>query len=65
MSSSANFEGIAIGPKLADGSNSIVLVADNGGSTMHHFMPLRIRTEAPKAEEPAAKPEPKPKAKRK
>ncbi len=64
LTGAANFEGIAIGPKLADGSNSIVLVADNGGATTHHFMPLRIRTEVPKAEEPAAKPEPKPKAKR-
>ena len=38
-----NFEGIALGPKLADGWRSLILIADSGGGTTHFLMPLRIR----------------------
>ena len=43
---SNNFEGIALGPKLADGWRSLILVADSGGGTTHFLMPLRIRWSA-------------------
>ncbi len=39
----SNFEGIALGPKLADGWRSLILIADSGGGTTHFLMPLRIR----------------------
>ena len=38
-----NFEGIALGPPLADGWRSLILIADSGGGTTHWLMPLRIR----------------------
>lgn len=38
-----NFEGIALGPKLAGGWRSLILIADSGGGTTHYLMPLRIR----------------------
>lgn len=38
-----NFEGIALGPMLADGWRSLILIADSGGGTTHFLMPLRIR----------------------
>lgn len=41
-----NFEGIALGPKLADGWRSLILIADSGGGTTHYLMPLRIRWDA-------------------
>ena len=43
LSGAVNFEGIALGPTLADGSRSLILVADNGGGPTHHFIPLRLR----------------------
>lgn len=43
-----NFEGMTIGPKLADGSYSVVLVADNGGGETHQLMPLRLSVEEAK-----------------
>lgn len=43
-----NFEGITIGPKLSDGSYSVVLVADNGGGETHQLMPLRLSLEEAK-----------------
>ena len=43
-----NFEGITIGPKLDDGSYSLVLVADNGSGSTHQFMPLRLRVDEAK-----------------
>jgi hypothetical protein len=43
---SNNFEGIALGPVLADGWRSLILVADSGGGTKHYLMPLRIRWNA-------------------
>ena len=41
-----NFEGIALGPKLAGGWRSLILIADSGGGTTHFLMPLRIRWSA-------------------
>ncbi len=41
-----NFEGIALGPPLADGWRSLILIADSGGGTTHWLMPLRIRWSA-------------------
>lgn len=41
-----NFEGIALGPQLADGWRSLILIADSGGGTTHFLMPLRIRWSA-------------------
>jgi len=38
-----NFEGIALGPPLDSGWRSLILIADSGGGTTHHLMPLRIR----------------------
>jgi hypothetical protein len=41
-----NFEGIALGPKLAGGWRSLILLADSGGGTTHYLMSLRIRWSA-------------------
>ena len=38
-----NFEGIALGPTLDDGSRSLVLIADSNGGSSHAFLPLKIR----------------------
>ena len=38
-----NFEGMTLGPQLAGGWRSLLLVADSGGGTRHVLMPLRIR----------------------
>jgi hypothetical protein len=38
-----NFEGIALGPALDDGSRSLILVADSHGGTAHFFLPLKLR----------------------
>lgn len=70
LSGANNFEGMTIGPKLADGSFSVILVADNGGGNSQHFMPLKLRIEEPKPEpvpEPVTEPKPegKPKTKAK
>ena len=61
LSGANNFEGMTIGPKLADGSFSVLLVADNGGGSSQHFMPLRLRIDEPK---PEPGPEEAPKAKK-
>ena len=37
-----NYEGITLGPKLAGGWRSLLLIADSGGATKHTLMPLRI-----------------------
>jgi hypothetical protein len=63
LSGMNNFEGMTVGPKLADGSFSVLLVADNGGGSTHHFMPLKLRIEEAKPE-PKPEPEKKPKAKK-
>lgn len=39
-----NFEGIAAGPRLQDGSRSLILVADNGSGDTHVFMALKVIT---------------------
>jgi hypothetical protein len=38
-----NFEGIALGPVLEDGSRSLVLIADSNGGATHAFLPLKVR----------------------
>jgi hypothetical protein len=37
-----NFEGAALGPGLADGWRSLLLVSDDGGLTEPHLYPLRV-----------------------
>jgi hypothetical protein len=44
-----NYEGIALGPKLADGSRSLLLIADSNGGPAHIFMPLKLRLPIPPA----------------
>lgn len=39
----SNFEGMALGPRLADGSRSLLLVADNGGGTWQSIYALTLR----------------------
>jgi hypothetical protein len=46
VTGSVNYEGIALGPELADGWRSLVLIADSGGEGKHPLMPLRIRLPA-------------------
>ena len=41
-----NFEGLALGPKLADGTRSLIVIADSNGGTTHTFLPLKIRLES-------------------
>jgi hypothetical protein len=41
-----NFEGMTLGPAIADGWRSLLLIADSGGATTHNLMPLRIRWDA-------------------
>lgn len=38
----SNFEGMAFGPKLADGSRSLILIADNDGGTRQSLFTLRL-----------------------
>ena len=40
-----NFEGMAAGPVLKDGSRSLILVADSGKGATHRFLALRIAAE--------------------
>lgn len=37
-----NFEGMAVGPPLADGSRSLILVSDNGHNLTQALYPLRV-----------------------
>ena len=39
----SNFEGMALGPRLADGTRSLLLVADNGGGTWQSIYALAVR----------------------
>jgi hypothetical protein len=39
-----NYEGMALGPFLKDGSRSLVLVADSGNATDHRFMALKVQS---------------------
>lgn len=38
-----NFEGIALGPVLEDGSRSLILIADSNGGSTHAFLPLKLK----------------------
>jgi len=38
-----NFEGAALGPRLADGSHSVVLISDDGHNLAQALYPLRLR----------------------
>ena len=42
-----NFEGLALGPTLADGTRSLLLIADSNGGTTHVLLPLKIRLAPP------------------
>jgi len=42
-----NYEGLALGPPLADGTRSLILVADSHGGTEHCFLPLKLRLPGP------------------
>ncbi len=42
-----NFEGLALGPKLADGTRSLLLIADSNGATTHALLPLKLRLTSP------------------
>jgi hypothetical protein len=39
----SNFEGMAFGPRLANGERSVLLIADNGGGTWQSIYALRLR----------------------
>ncbi|CAN5863772.1 hypothetical protein BH20GEM1_BH20GEM1_15260 [soil metagenome] len=39
----SNFEGMALGPRLARGSRSLLLIADNGGGTWQSIYALELR----------------------
>jgi hypothetical protein len=39
----SNFEAMALGPRLADGDRSLLLLADNGGGTWQSIYALRVR----------------------
>jgi len=39
----SNFEGMALGPRLANGERSLLLIADNGGGTWQSIYALRLR----------------------
>ena len=39
----ANYEGICLGPKLKDGSKSLVLVSDGGGGADQNILVLALR----------------------
>lgn len=41
-----NFEGMALGPELAGGDRSLLLVSDNGGGSAQVLYPLRVVPEA-------------------
>lgn len=53
-----NFEGLALGPPLADGTRSLLVIADSNGGSTHAILPLRLRLPASPAvaEKPSAKP---------
>ncbi len=38
-----NFEGLALGPPLADGWRSLIVLADSNGTATHTFLALRVR----------------------
>ncbi len=50
-----NFEGLTLGPQLADGTRALLLIADSNGGSTHTFLPLKIRLDpaARTSEKPA------------
>lgn len=44
-----NFEGLALGPKLADGARSLIVIADSNSGTTHTLLPLKLRLPGPVA----------------
>ena len=44
-----NFEGLAIGPPLADGARSLMLVSDDGHALAQALYPLTLRARTPPA----------------
>ncbi len=42
-----NFEGIALGPVLDDGSRSLIVIADSNGGHTHAFLSLKLRLGGP------------------
>ncbi len=44
-----NYEGLALGPKLADGTRSLIVIADSNSGTTHTLLPLKLRLAAPVA----------------
>jgi hypothetical protein len=53
-----NYEGIALGPELADGWRSLILISDSAHGTKHYLMPLRIHLGEKPAEEKKAEEKP-------
>ncbi len=49
-----NFEGLALGPTLDDGSRSLIAIADSNGGHTHTFLPLKLRIGGPAAARGAA-----------
>lgn len=41
-----NWEGLAAGPRLADGSQSLILIADSGKGKVHSLLALKVQSEA-------------------
>ena len=44
-----NYEGMTLGPALANGWRSLILIADSNGASQHSFLALRVRWDAPRA----------------
>ena len=38
-----NYEGVTLGPALANGWRSLVVIADSNGTGLHHFLGLKVR----------------------
>jgi hypothetical protein len=53
-----NFEGLALGPVLADGTRSLLAIADSNGGDTHAILPLKLRLPAvrPAVEKAPTKP---------
>jgi len=47
MTGFINFEGIALGPTLEDGSRSLILIADSNSGHVHSFLPLKLHLGTP------------------
>lgn len=44
-----NFEGLALGPKLTDGTRSLLVIADSNSGNTHSIIPLKLRLPTAKA----------------